>query len=192
MTGELRVWFEYIFITNLPGRIGKWIRAFYWARFLAKSRDLNLAPGCTIIAPGNISMGENVGILRNCYLDAGNNGKIEIGNRVGMNSGTLVDAADFGVITIGNDVLLGPNVVIRASNHRYKERAVPINLQGHNAGKILIQDDVWIGAGCVILPDVTIGKGAVVGAGAVVTKDVPPYALAGGVPARVIKDICRD
>jgi len=60
---------------------------------------------------------------------------------------------------------------------------------GDKEGKIIIQDDAWIGAGAIILPNVTIGKGAVVGAGAVVTKDVPPYTVVAGVPAKEIKKL---
>jgi len=60
---------------------------------------------------------------------------------------------------------------------------------GDKEGKILIQDDAWIGAGAIILPNVTIGRGVVVGAGAVVTKDVPPYTVVAGVPAKEIKKL---
>ncbi len=58
--------------------------------------------------------------------------------------------------------------------------------QGHQPGTVIIEDDVWIGANCVITPDVRIGRGAVIGAGAVVTRNVAPYTIAGGVPAREI------
>ncbi|MCE9640174.1 MAG: hypothetical protein K8S22_08520 [Betaproteobacteria bacterium] len=69
---------------------------------------------------------------------------------------------------------------------------MPINNQGHAAGVIDVADDVWIGANTVILPDVSIGKGAIIGAGSVVTKDVPAYSIAAGVPAKVIGTRGRD
>jgi galactoside O-acetyltransferase len=83
-------------------------------------------------------------------------------------------------------VLIGPNTVIRASNHNYNRVDIPIRDQGHSGGKIVIEDDVWIGSNAVITPDVVIGKGAIVGAGAVVVHDVSPYDIVGGVPAVTI------
>lgn len=97
-------------------------------------------------------------------------------------------SADSGTIIIGRCTAVGPGTVIRAANHRFDRCDIPIMEQGHVPGKIVIGDDVWIGANCVITPDVTIGNGAVIGAGAVVTHDVPPFAIAAGVPARVIGD----
>ena len=129
--------------------------------------------------------------MHNCCLYAHDNGKINIGKRVSINSNVILGAANDGEINIGNDVLIGPNVVIRASNHRYELKSIPINKQGHTGGKIIIEDDVWIGANVVILPNVSVGKGAVIGAGAVVNRDIPPSALAGGVPAKVIREFCR-
>ena len=83
----------------------------------------------------------------------------------------------------GNNVAIGPNVVFRASNHKYGKKDILINKQGHQKGRIIIEDDVWISANVVVLPDVTIKKGAVVAAGAVVTKDVEAYKVVGGIPA---------
>jgi len=80
-------------------------------------------------------------------------------------------------------VLIGPNVVMRASNHNYERIDIPIRNQRHIPGRILIKEDVWIGANVVILPDVTIERGAIVAAGAVVTTDVNEYDIVGGVPA---------
>jgi galactoside O-acetyltransferase len=96
------------------------------------------------------------------------------------------------LIEIGNDVLIGPNVVFRASNHNYNDKNTLIRLQGHTGGRIVIEDDVWIASNVVILPNVRVGKGAVIAAGAVVNKDVPSYSLAGGVPAQIIKTNCRE
>ena len=188
---EVVSWYEVIFIKNVPGRIGAAVRRFYWSGKFKEGLSFYLATGCTITSPENISIGRDVSIMHNCCLHAHDNGAIKIGNRVGINNNVIVGASDNGTIVIGSDVLIGPNVVIRASNHRYDRKDVPIITQGHTGGTITIEDDVWIGANCVILPDVRIGKGAVVGAGAVVTKDIQPYALAAGVPAQIVKECCR-
>lgn len=87
-----------------------------------------------------------------------------------------------GGIRIGNRVMLGPDVRILTSNHDLATRKTV-------TAPVVLEDDVWIGAGAILLPGVTIGRGAVVAAGAVVTKDVPEQALVGGVPARQIKEV---
>lgn len=91
-----------------------------------------------------------------------------------------------GGISIGNDVRIAASTVIASANHIFKDRSVPIRKQGMTARGITIGDDVWIGANCTILDGVTIGRGAVIAAGAVVTRDVGEYMIAGGVPAKPI------
>ena len=93
-----------------------------------------------------------------------------------------------GGIRIGDGVYTGPMVQILAVNHIYDNPNIPIREQGITAQGIVIEDDVWIGASAVILDGVTIGRGSVIGAGAVVTQDIPPYSLAVGSPAKPIKD----
>lgn len=94
-----------------------------------------------------------------------------------------------GGVTIGDRVYTSPFTQIIAVNHVFDDPSRPFVDQGITAEGIVIEDDVWLGAGAVITDGVRVGKGAVVAAGAVVTKDVPPYAVVGGVPARVIKNI---
>lgn len=92
------------------------------------------------------------------------------------------------MVTIGKNVMMGPNVAIITENHRFDRMDVPIREQGYYDRKpVVINDDVWIGMRVIILPGVTVGKGAILAAGAVVTKDVPEYAIVGGNPAKVIK-----
>ncbi|WJE17719.1 sugar O-acetyltransferase [Halobacillus sp. ACCC02827] len=113
--------------------------------------------------------------------DCGKN--IEIGKRVFINSGCRFQ--DQGGITIGDGVLVGHNVVLATLNHD-KDPAKRSTL---HPAPVHIENDVWIGANATILPGVTIGEGSIIAAGSVVTKDVPPGVMVGGVPANYIKDI---
>jgi galactoside O-acetyltransferase len=188
---EVNAWFEYLFIRNMPGRTGVLIRRYYWSKRLNTGPSLSISFGCAITSPNNISIGNDANIMNNCYLYAHGNGRLVLGDRISLNSNVQLGAADCGEIVLGNDVAIGPNVVIRASNHEYKQKNIRINQQGHRGGKIEIEDDVWIGANVTVLPNVQIGKGSVIAAGSVVNRNIPPYSLAGGVPARVLKDNCR-
>lgn len=90
-------------------------------------------------------------------------------------------------IHIGNHVMTGPHVVIASGNHDYKQIEKPMRFAGNlTSGPIVIEDNVWIGANVTITDGVRIGHDAVVGANSVVTKDVAPFDIVGGVPARVI------
>lgn len=124
---------------------------------------------------------------RNSLLAAHNGGLIEIGDRVNVAANVHISSSDSGKIKLGDDVIIGPNVVIRASNHKYERKDIPIRQQGHVPGEIEIGNDVWIGANAVILPGVTIGLGSIIGAGSVVTHNIPEYTVAAGTPARSIK-----
>ena len=93
-----------------------------------------------------------------------------------------------GPVMIGKDVMMASEVIILTANHTFDRLDIPMRLQGARDVKpVRIGDDVWIGMRSIILPGVQIGRGAVIGAGAVVTKDVPEYAVVGGNPAKVIK-----
>ncbi len=136
----------------------------------------------------NVSLGKNVTFPPENYssLCAGN-GHIVIGDRCSINVGVIIDANFYSRIVLGNNVMVGPYAVIIASSHNYNRCDIPIHDQGHKAGQIIIKDDVWIGAHAVILPDVIVGEGVVIGAGAVVSHDVEPFTVVGGVPAHFIK-----
>ena len=94
-----------------------------------------------------------------------------------------------GPVTIGNHVNLAQGITVTALNHNFADTTKRIDEQGVTTKPVVIGDDVWIGANAVILPGVTIGKHAVVAAGAVVTHDVPEKSLVGGVPAKIIKSL---
>lgn len=121
------------------------------------------------------------GSVLNCY-----GGKIRIGERVSIQIYCFLNG--YGNITIGNDVMIATGVVINAGTHIFLDKTIPMNRQGVKGIGIVIEDDVWIGAKAVILDGVRIGHGAIVGAGAVVTKNVLPFTVVAGVPAVVIKE----
>lgn len=113
-------------------------------------------------------------------------GFIEIGSNCSINPFTIIYG--HGGVKIGDNVLIAAHCTIISSNHNFKSKLLTITEQGETAKGILIGDDVWIAAGCQILDGITIGKGAIIAAGAVVTKDVLPYTVCGGIPARFIKN----
>lgn len=131
------------------------------------------------------SSGKNVEIFENCRFYRHSN--ISLGNYVFINHSCELEAVG-GPITIGNCVLLASGVKLLTLKREYTDSQRPIYFQKHITNQhITIEDDVWIGTNAVILPNVTIGRGAIVGAGAVVSKDVEPYAIVGGIPAKKIK-----
>jgi acetyltransferase-like isoleucine patch superfamily enzyme len=143
------------------------------ARICPRSGRIAIGRRC-IVALGALIQG-NVSIGDDCSVQA-------YGNIVGYG-----DADDTrGPITIGNNVRIAAFCVMISANHRFDDPDTPIRGQGMDPGPITIEDDVWIGARVNVLAGVTIGRGSVIGAGAVVTKDVPPYSVAVGVPAKVI------
>lgn len=110
------------------------------------------------------------------------------GISIGNNSGLGINCKVRGPLEIGDNVMMGPDVVIMTNSHNFERIDIPMNIQGSAVPKrVVIGNDVWIGTRVIILPGVTVGNGAIIGAGAVVTKDVPDMAVAGGCPAKVIK-----
>lgn len=105
---------------------------------------------------------------------------------VGSHFYANVDCHFLGQITIGDDVSVGPKTVIWGRDHRFSRDKL-IRQQGHVRRPIRIGDDVWIAAHCTVLKGVEIGRGAVIGAGSVVTGDIPPYAIAVGNPAKILR-----
>ncbi|HAS6211402.1 TPA: acyltransferase [Vibrio vulnificus] len=112
--------------------------------------------------------------------------KIKIGDHVDLALDVLITTS--GGVIIGDRTLVGYRTQILSSNHNVPVNQGRIFESGHNYAEVVIGSDVWIGASCIILPGVNIGKGAVVAAGSVVTKNVPPFSYVAGVPARVIKE----
>ena len=110
--------------------------------------------------------------------------RIRVGDHSELGTRSMIQ----GGVEIGSHVIMGPDVKIYARNHIIDDLHVPIALQGKTFHTTRIGDDVWIGANVVILAGATVGSHSVIGAGAIVTRDVPDYAVVGGNPARVIRD----
>jgi len=133
---------------------------------------------------GEIRFGDDSFIAHRCTLTA-QGGKILLGEHVHVSRNTYINGN--GEVEIGKDTMFGPNVVLISGDHVFDDVNVPIRLQGIARDKITIGHDVWVGANVCVMSGVTIGEGTIVGSGAVVTKDIPPYSIAVGVPAKVLR-----
>lgn len=143
--------------------VGNRGRHFFYRWFLKRAGHFTAQSGLKIFSPEAVSIGDGVS----------------------LNTGVVIDACNGGRIEIGNDVLIGPYCVLRSADHVFSDLSKPIKSQGHAPGKIVIEDDCWLGSHVVVTSNVTIGKGSVIGAHSVVTRDIPPYSVAMGVPAIV-------
>jgi acetyltransferase-like isoleucine patch superfamily enzyme len=183
---ELKDWVE-AFLGAVPGLTGLAVRrAYYGFRLAEAAPELSIQTNISITCPHRISIGRKCHLARDCKLYATPESFIRIGTHFSANANVMINARGRGHITIGNHVLIGPNVVLRSNDHVFDQATVLINDQGMTEGVIIVGNDVWIASNAVILKNVTIGDGAVVAAGAVVTKNVLPYTIVGGVPARTI------
>ncbi|MDZ4847066.1 MAG: acyltransferase [Chitinophagales bacterium] len=161
-----------------------WVRLF-WNPFKHKKGKRSLIRRRTrmdVLPFKNFSLGDDSTIEDFATVNNGV-GDVIIGNRSRIGLSCVV----IGPVTIGNDVMLAQNIVVSGLNHPYEDVTLPISVQKVTTKPIIIEDESWIGANAVITAGVTIGKHSVIAAGSVVTKDVPPYAIAVGNPARVIK-----
>jgi maltose O-acetyltransferase len=128
-----------------------------------------------------LSCGSPVTIGKNIKIDWGN---VSIGNNSGIGNFAKIEAAN-----IGENVLMGEYCTIYRRNHNYKRRSKTIINQGYGADSIVfIGDDVWIGDRVIILPGISVGTGAVIGAGSIVTKNIQPYKVVAGCPAKEISE----
>jgi acetyltransferase-like isoleucine patch superfamily enzyme len=155
-------------------------------------RNVYLFPGVRIIRPRYVSIGDDVtiGTDTDIYVHPLQRDSkqfiIQIGNNVHIGRNNIIGARKS--IIFEENVLIGPHVIIGDHSHRYEDVDVPVKMQeATEAGPVRIGRDSWIGANVFILPNVTIGRHTVIGANAVVNRDIPPFSVAAGVPARVIK-----
>jgi acetyltransferase-like isoleucine patch superfamily enzyme len=164
-----------------------------FANHVRLARGVYLDEGVYLHAlPHGIEIGENTYVMHHAELHVYNfrdlpHAGIKIGKNCLISEFTILRGQ--GGITIGDNVYTSPFVQIVAVNHVYDDPNRPIIEQGITAQGIVIEDNAWIGSSAIILDGVRVGKGAVVAAGAVVSKDVPPHTVVAGVPAKVIKEI---
>ena len=178
-----------VFYKRYIYQMGRWIYRFmYWVIYSLFYKEIHIScfvsPFAIVQAKGNIKLG------RDCIIRSGAslNGKcIILGNNVRMGYASHIFGGSDSV-QIGNDVMIAPNVVIAGGYHGMDRSGIPMVFQkGVSKGPVIIGNDVWIGANSIILSNITIGDGVVVGAGSVVTKDIPDYAVVTGNPAVIDK-----
>jgi acetyltransferase-like isoleucine patch superfamily enzyme len=195
----------------VPTIIGLGLRAFLYRLILRMDGWAAIESGVRLRFASNIHLGHGVYLDQGSYLHA-TPGGIRLGAGTIVMHGAVLHVYNFrgmpqsriqigrdslvgeytvirgqGGVTIGDRVYTSPFTQIIAVNHVFDDPARPFVEQGITAEGIVIEDDVWLGAGAIITDGVRVGKGAVVAAGAVVTKDVPPHTVVGGVPARPIE-----
>lgn len=148
--------------------------SYDWIEQIKLGKNVSICDFCTIIV-----MNDSRNAVHNSFLRVGDNTYIGEYNNIRAGGGS---------IEIGNDCSISQHISIIASNHNIAKHMLIKNQKWSNKNNyVKILDDVWIGSNSIILPGVTIGRGAVVGAGSVVTKDIPEYAVVAGNPARIIK-----
>ena len=163
------------------------------ASHITAGRRLNLEDGCEIVglSKRGIVFGDRCTVGRLATIRPTNVLLDEPGEGLLMGDNSNIGAYSFigcsGFIEIGNNVMMGPRVTLLAETHNYADPGRPMKSQGVSRSTIRVEDDCWIGAGAQVLPGVTLGRGSVVGAGAVITRDVAPYSVVAGIPARLIK-----
>jgi acetyltransferase-like isoleucine patch superfamily enzyme len=212
----IRYCYEQLFIMLLgwiPTIIGIAIRSVLYKLILKMDGFAAIESNVRLRFADHIKLGHGSYLDQNTYLHACPNG-IEIGERSIVMHGAVLHVYNFrgmpnSGIKIGRDSLVGEYSIIRGQggvqigdrvytspftqiisvNHVFDDPNRPFVEQGITAEGIVIEDDVWLGAGSVITDGVRVGKGAVVAAGAVVTQDVPPHTVVGGVPAKILREI---
>lgn len=170
---------------SFPGKLGIRIREHFFKRiFNIKSIKVDRY---AILTYNNIHIKNNFRISRNAIISA-TDGRLEIGKNVSLMDNSQINA-NRSLVIIGDNVLIAPNVVIQGVNHNISDIDINFVDSGDQVEKnfIYIENNVWIGANSTILPGVKIGHSSVVGAGAVVTKDIEPLTIVGGVPAKLIR-----
>lgn len=196
----------------VPGALGMLLRQLFWPRLFGScGRKAAFGRGIVLRHPKRIHLGDSVVISEGCILDARNqetdraitlgndvilstnvmlsckNGSIAIGDSTGINAGTIIQSTSNCPVSIGADGILGQMCfVIGGGSYNIDRLDVPIRMQGIKGdGGVEIEQDVWLGGKVTVLGGSRIGAGSVVAAGAVVTRPMPAYSIAKGVPARV-------
>ncbi|MFH1352960.1 MAG: acyltransferase [bacterium] len=147
-------------------------------------RDLNLSRNVSVKHPETFEIGEHVYIGPDVFLQGWYKGKLKIGNGTWVGPGVYIDAKD---VIIKDKIGIGPAVKFISSQHTGMPSDIPVYMTDHIVETITVESGADIGVGAVILPGVKIGRNSIIGAGAVVNKDIPSDSVAAGIPAKVIK-----
>lgn len=159
--------------------------SFEVSQFARIGENVIFESGVMVFHPEAIVLGSNIYVGHQTILKGYHRNKLEIGDNSWIGQQCFIHSA--GGVMIGRSVGIGPGVKILSSSHSEEGITVPIILSEIVFAQVTIEDECDIGAGTVILPGVTIGKGSQIGAGAVVSKDVPAFSVAAGVPARILR-----
>ncbi|RMF59384.1 MAG: hypothetical protein D6743_16430 [Calditrichaeota bacterium] len=214
--GEKGFWamLKYELIVTLfswvPGALGILLRSIFYPRILGSvGKGVAFGANVAIRHPRKIHIGDNVVIDDNCVLDAkGQSNKgIRIGNGVFIGRGTILSCHNGDIVlednvnisfncvitslssvTVGANHLMAAYCYLVGGTHNSDRTDLPVLLQGRSSKGITIEENVWLGAGVTVLDGVRIGRDSILGAGAVVNKDVPEFAVAAGLPAKVLAD----
>lgn len=167
----------------LRGYYAKVRYIYNWWRFEHAGRRGGIEAGVRFLGAPAMFFDERV-TLRKGVLIAGA-GVLRVGARTSINEDTIIACSER--VEIGSDCMIAPRVYILDVDHEYQSRQIPVAAQGYRTAPVIIGDDVWIGAYSVVLRGVTIGRGAIIAAHSVVTRDVPEFGIVGGAPARLLK-----
>lgn len=164
------------------------------AHFLitGKGKAIQLGKRCTIFRNVEINTENNGSVICQDYVELYQNtllitqgGAINIGKRSRIGPYSILYG--LGGLDIGDDVIIGAQTMLIASTHKFSDKNASISSQGSEGKGVRIENDVWIGANVKVLDGCTIGTGAIIAAGAIVTQDVEPFTIVGGVPAQLIR-----
>lgn len=175
------IYFRIFLNFSLPGFFGSRFKIINSSK-IKMGGNIWIKNDVTLFAGGPLSIGNNCVFYERSSIWSTTKG-ISIGNNVSVGIGTYIN----GHIEIADEVRIADSVRIYSWNHNFLNTKIPVARQGTKEGKVKIGYNCWIGSGAAILSNVTIGKGSVVAAGAVVTKNVPENCVVAGVPAKIIK-----
>ncbi|WP_240193577.1 acyltransferase [Desulfobulbus alkaliphilus] len=209
------LYFEWCtWLTNVPGALGIGLRKLFWPRlFAACGRGTMFGSGVILRHPGRVQLGESVVVGDGCVFDgrcdqgedaivlgdnvmlsnsvmlSSKNGRIRIGNDVGINAQTVIQSTSNCPVNISNDCILGQGcLVIGGGSYDLSDPdSLTRTASIINDGGVALEENVWLGARVTVLGGVTVGRGSVVAAGAVVTRSLPTFSVSMGVPAKVVR-----
>lgn len=184
----LPLWYKHFYTAQVKGEFKR-----FGKESVINGKFFDLQGADCVCVGSNTVLGRNMELTAVCkYRSQEFTPSIRIGNNCRIGANAKITAMNS--IVIGDGVLTGRNVLITDNSHgtsSLQELAIPPSERSlHSKGRVKIDDNVWLGDNVAVLPEVHIGKGCIVGAGSVVTKDIPPYCVAAGIPAKVLKKCC--